>query len=123
MSKLVVVFGLSMVALGLVGVIKPALLLRLVGRFQTQAGLYAAMAIRLAMGLALFLAAPESHVPHVFRALGAFVFASGVITPFIGIERVKRIVAWWTARGTVFQRAWGCLALAFGVFILWAIAL
>ena len=43
------------------------------------------------MGVALILAAPESHFPQVFRVLGAFVFVSGVITPFIGVERVKRI--------------------------------
>ena len=40
MSTLVVDFGLLMVTLGLVGIANPALLLRLVGRFQTQAGLY-----------------------------------------------------------------------------------
>lgn len=121
MTTLAAVLGLFMVTLGLLAMASPALMLRFAGRFQTQAGLWAAMVIRLVMGVVLILAAPDSRVPQALRILGAIVFVSGVITPFIGVERVKRIIAWWTARPVIFQRGWASIALAFGAFIVWAV--
>lgn len=123
MTTLAAVFGLFMVSLGLLAMASPRSMFRFAERFQTQAGLYAAMAIRLVMGVTLILAAPESHVPQALRILGAIVFVSGMITPFIGVERVKRIVAWWGARPSIFQQAWAALALTLGAFIVWAVAL
>lgn len=48
-------------------------------------------------------------------------FVSGIITPFIGVERAKRIVAWWATKPAIFQRAWAAMALTLGAFIVWAV--
>lgn len=122
MSRVVLAFGLLLVALGIFGALAPATLLRLSRPLRTRYGLYLAAAIRLAMGSALVLYAPSSRVPVPLTVLGALVFLGGVVTPFIGVDRLEGIVAWWSSRATVFQRAWACLALAFGAFIVWAVA-
>lgn len=122
MSVLAALFGLFVFGTGLVAIASPRTILRFAERFQTQAGLYAAMAIRLGMGATLIVAAPDSRLPQALRVLGAIVFAAGVITPFLGVERVERIVAWWSARPALFQRAWAALPLAFGAFVVWAVA-
>lgn len=123
MTIVAMLFGLMMVGLGVTAMASPRTMLHFAERFQTQAGLYAAMAIRLAMGTVLILVAPNSRVPQALRILGAIVFVSGMITPFIGVERVKRIIAWWTTRPAFFQRAWAAMALTLGAFVVWAVAM
>ncbi|MBI2206252.1 MAG: hypothetical protein HYU41_20655 [Candidatus Rokubacteria bacterium] len=107
---------------GAVGVVAPARLLALVRSFGTPVGLWTAAVIRLVLGTALFVVAPESRAPDALRVIGILIFVSGVVTPFVGVARLRRILGWWSARPATFQRAWAASALALGVFLLYAIA-
>jgi hypothetical protein len=115
MAILAVALCLLIAALGGLGVIAPERLLDTVRRFQSPAGLYAAAAIRVVLGAALFLAADTSRSPEVIRGLGIFVFVAGLVTPFFGVERYRALLDWWSARGEVFVRAWAAFAVAFGL--------
>jgi len=122
MALVALTLSIVVAAPGAVGVVAPAHLLAITRLFLTPAGLYAAAAVRLALGTALFVAAPTSRAPTTVRILGVVIFGAGLITPLIGIERAHAIVEWWSDQGTAFMRVWAAIALAFGLFLAYAIA-
>lgn len=121
MTVIALGFSVFVAALGLLGLASPSLILRFSEPFQTPAGLYLAAALRLIMGAALFFAAPESRAPEALRVLGVIIIVAGVITLLFGPERFHRLLDWWSARGSGFKRAWAAVALALGLFLMYAL--
>jgi hypothetical protein len=108
-------------ALGAVGVVSPARLVALARRFDSSRGIYVATALRLVLGATLIVAAPTSRAPGAVRILGVVIFLAGVITPWFGLERFRRILTWWSTRSALLQRAWAGLALVLGLFLTYAV--
>jgi hypothetical protein len=94
-----IALGLSLffAALGALGMVSPLRLLGVARHFQSPVGLYAAAALRVLLGAALFFAAPTSSAPTVVRILGILILVAGVITPLFGLERFRRLLNWWSA--------------------------
>lgn len=117
-------FALSIliVTLAAVAFVAPARAIAIARAFDRPGGLYALGAIRVVLGVALFFAAPGSREPEAVRILGIFIGAAGILTPLVGVERQKRLLDWWSARGRVFQRAWAAVGCAFGLFLVYAVA-
>jgi len=122
MAFVALTFGIAIAVLGALGIVVPASLLSISRPFLTPAGLYAAAGLRLVLGTALFLAAPPSRAPKTLRTLGVVIIIAGIVTPLLGVEHARAIVDWWAAHGSVFMRVWAAVALAFGVFLAYAIA-
>lgn len=121
MTVIALVFSLSVAVLGAVGVVSPARLVNYVRHFQTPSGLYLAAALRVVMGVALFVAAPDSRAPEVLRIVGAFIIVAGVLIPFIGLERFQGFFRWWSSLAPVFLRAWAAFAFAVGALLTYAL--
>ena len=121
MAIAALVLSLFVAALGALGIVSPMGLLSIVRQFQRPAGIYAAAILRVVLGVALFLAAPSSRLPEVVRILGIIIFVSGLITPLFGLERFRRLLNWWSARGPAFMRVWAGFALAFGLLLAYAV--
>ena len=121
MLILAFVLSLSVVVLGALGIVSPMMLLGVVRKFESPAGIYAAAALRIMLGVALFLSAPTSRVQEVVRILGITIFVMGIITPLFGLERFRRLLNWWSERGPVFMRVWAGFALGFGLFLAYAV--
>ncbi len=122
MKTIAFLLSLIVAAMGLLGVASPGMLISVVRRLASPAGVYAAAVIRLIMGLALYLSAPVSRIPHAVRTLGDITLAAGAITPFFGPDRFRTLLAWWSAQGPAFIRAWSLVAVAFGLFTAWSLA-
>ena len=122
MRWLAVAIGLVVTAIGILGMAAPAILLDTARLSVTPLGLYVVAALRVAFGLVLIRVAPISRAPRAFRILGAFIVVAGIITPFLGIERARAILEWWTAQGTVFFQISMALPVIFGLFIVYAVA-
>lgn len=120
MRLLAVLIGLIIAALGILGMAAPTVLLDTTEFALTQVGLYVAAALRVAFGIVLIAAAPVSRLPRTVRILGILFIVAGVITPFVGVERARAIVDWWTVQGPIFMRAWAAIAVVLGVFIICA---
>lgn len=120
----IVAFFLSLfiAAMGALGAASPAMLVSALRRFASPAGIYALTAIRLATGTAYSLSASASRIPGALRTLGGLSIVSGVVTPLVGTERFRTLLAWWSARGISFMRAWSLAALATGLFLAWSTA-
>ena len=121
MLILAFVLSLSVVVLGALGIVSPMMLLGVVRKFESPAGIYAAAALRIMLGVALFLSAPTSRVQEVVRILGIIIFVVGILTPLFGIERFRRLLNWWSERGPSFMRVWAGFALGFGLFLAYAV--
>lgn len=109
--------ALFTIVVSMVGIVSPAnvtTLRRLY--FATSGGLYAASAVRVAMGLVLILAASSSRWPRALRALGAVVCLQGIAATLFGIERARAILEW-EAMHTVLLRAGAVVALATSGFV------
>ena len=121
MTLVALIICLLTAAFGALGIASPSRLLGVVRYIQTPMGLYFAAGIRVLLGVALLFAAPTSRAPGVIYILGVFIIVIGVITPFFGLERFRRLLDWWSAQGSAFIRGWAVLALVFGLSLAYAI--
>ena len=114
--------GLLIVAQGVLGLVAPELFASVVKAFQTPPVIYLAALIRIAVGVVLVLAAPASRVPTGLRCLGALIVIGGLLTPVLGVQFAKLVLAWWSEGGPAIIRIWAVAALAIGAFIVFAAA-
>ena len=120
LDEAVILFGLAITSLGLLESLHPRKLIGLVsGPWQSGAGIYLAVGLRLAFGLVLIGASTESRFPAAFQILGAVSLAAAAAIPVLGKSRLQRFVNWWTARPMGFIRAWGLGAAGFGAFLVY----
>ncbi len=122
MTIVAVILSLLVAALGVLGIVAPGRLVAFGRSVQTPAGLYAAGAFRILLGIALFLAAPDSRAPGALRVLGVIIVVGGFATPLVGLERSRKIFDWWTRRGSLLFRFWGGVACGFGVWLAYTVA-
>jgi hypothetical protein len=121
MTFVALALSLCVAALGALGIVSPLRLVEFFRLFQSPTGLYAAAAFRVALGAALFFAAPASRAPETIRILGIIILVAGLVTPMVGLERLRRIIDWWSMRGPTFTRIWAGVALAFGLLLAYAV--
>ena len=88
--------------------------------FATSVGLYAASAVRVAMGLVLILAAPASRAPKTLRVLGAVMCMQALAAALLGPDRARAVLEWETMQGTLL-RVGAAVALATGGFVAFAV--
>ena len=111
------------IIVGIVGLISPDSLTtarRLY--FATPVGLYAAGAVRVAMGLVVILSAPASRAPKTLRALGAVMCMQGLAATLLGPDRARAVLEWETMQGTALLRVGAAVALAAGCFLAYAVS-
>jgi uncharacterized protein YjeT (DUF2065 family) len=53
--------------------------------------------------------------------LGVLALVAAVVLPFLGVERFKRLIDWWTALSPNAMRFNSLFAVAVGAAILWAL--
>jgi hypothetical protein len=122
MRVAVLLLALFAMVVGIVGIVSPDSLTK-VRRlyFATPVGLYAAGAVRVAMGLMLILAAPDSRGPKTLRALGAVVCLQGIAATLFGLDRARAILEW-EAMHTALLRAGAVVALVTSGLVAFAVA-
>jgi hypothetical protein len=111
------------IIVGIVGLISPDSLTtarRLY--FATPVGLYAAGAVRIAMGLVVILNAPTSRAPKTLRVLGALMCMQALAATFLGPHRARAVLEWETMQGTALLRVGAAVALATGCFLAYAVS-
>ena len=122
MTILVLLFGVLMAAIGLYGLARPMGMIDQIQKFwETGAGVITAVLVRLTMGVLLLLTAREALHPHVFQVLGLIAIAAAVAIPFIGNERLGRLIAWWSDQSPALIRVSATLSFGFGAYIVYAI--
>ena len=121
MSFVAFTLALAIAALGAVGVLAPSVLLALVTAMRSPGGLWVAAVLRVVLGTALYVAAPRSRAPTIFRALGVLTVLAGVALPFLGVARFDALLGWWVAQGASVTRVWAAGAVAFGLLVAYGV--
>jgi hypothetical protein len=123
MTLIVFLFGILITAVGLLGVISPGNLIRFVSvAWQSRAGLYLAIIVRLILGVALIRAASGSRFPDALGVLGVISILAALVASALGFDRLRGFVQWWATRPVAFTRAWALVAAGFGVFLVYAVS-
>ena len=122
MTIMVLLFGVLIAAIGLYGLAQPAGLIGQIQKlWETGAGMITAVLVRLAMGVLLLLTAPEARHPQVFQVLGVIAIVAAVLLPFVGNERLGRLIAWWSNQSPALIQVSATLSFAFGSYLVYAI--
>lgn len=122
MRPLALLVAFFIFLVGITGVFFAEGLLKVGHYLATPVGLYVAAALRVGIGLVLALAAANSRAPKTLRVIGIIVIVAGLTTPFLGVERTRAILDWWSAQGPVLMRLGPGFALIVGGFIAYAVA-
>jgi hypothetical protein len=113
--------ALLSIAVGIAGIVSPdgGMTVRRL-YFATPDLFYAVVAIRVALGLGLILAASSSRWPRTLRLLGAVVCLQGLSATLLGLDHSRVIMEWEGMQGPALLRAGAAVALASGSFIVFA---
>jgi hypothetical protein len=118
---LAIVIGLLLAAIGLAGVVAPSFILELGRSLLTPMSLYLVAALRIGVGVVLLLAAADSRLPPALRVFGIVIILAGVFTLFLGVERSRAILDWWSNQGPLFMRFCLLGPLVVGLFIVYVL--
>jgi ribose/xylose/arabinose/galactoside ABC-type transport system permease subunit len=114
--------ALFIVVVGIAGIVSPEIVTTARRQyFATPVGLYAAGAVRVAMGLVLILVARVSRAPRILRTLGTLMCAQALAATLLGLDRAQAILEWEVTH-PMLLRAGAIVALASGGFVALAVA-
>ena len=125
MKALAFVAGLGILAVGEIGLLMPSTLVWIAQRFGTPLQWYAIGAVRVAFGVLLLSVAATSRAPRTLRVVAFIPLLAGLgalATPFVGIERARAILEWWSQLGPGYIRLSALSLLLLGGFIAYACA-
>lgn len=113
--------GVFTIVVGIAGLVWPdTLTMARRTYFATPSKLYAAGALRVAMGLVVILSAAASRAPKTLRLLGAIICMQGVTATFVGHDRARAVMEWETMQGHALLRVGAAVALVAGGFMIFA---
>src|SRR5476651_2371172 len=101
---------------GVAGLWLPVELMAIGYHLLTPVGLYGVAALRIGIGVVLVSTASASRTPNTLRILGVIILLAGVATAFVGVDRARAMLDWWTAQGPAFIRLSAGVAIALGAF-------
>jgi hypothetical protein len=84
--------------------------------------IHVAVIMRLLLGAALIIAAPQSRFPHVMEVLGWIAIIAAIAILFMGRDRLKKFIAWFQRMTNTIVRVWLLFGFAFGAFLIHSVA-
>ena len=108
-------------AVAALGVVSPPRLVGVLRKTHTPRGLILLGSFRVGLGAVLISSAPASRAPELIAMVGVIVIIKGVTLPLIGVERVRKLLDWWSAQGSAVLRGWALLAGAIALWLAYAI--
>ena len=112
------VFGIVIVSMGILFLIKPNALKQLVGFVGQGKRLYAAGSLRILIGGVLLFAAPHYQSPEVIIALGILFLAGGIAIFALGLEKIKSLIGWFNKKSLLTLRFLGIVPLVVGILLI-----
>jgi multisubunit Na+/H+ antiporter MnhG subunit len=121
MSEILIAFGILIVLVGAVAVVRPTQLLRLAGKVTVGTWLrYIAFLLRTALGVILILVAPSTGFPLAMKVIGSLLIISGVAVLLVGNAGIQRLLNWALRLGPSVMVVGGLVGILFGAFLIYA---
>jgi hypothetical protein len=112
--------GILTTAFGAIFLVNPAPIRRWMNFGQTDAPLYWAIGVRLALGAVFVAAAPRCQVPGVIQVFGWVMITAGILGIVLGRARLRAMIQWYRERSDIELRGWAVLTLLLGALILYS---
>lgn len=122
MSLLVAVIGVFLVFVGLVVLVVPRAMTETLKVFLDRKWVPAASIIRIVLGLVLVFGANATRLPTFVLGFGVLVLIAGIAIPFLGFERIERLVNFWLKQSNAVLRLWSVAVIGLGGTLVWAAA-
>ena len=120
MNMVIRIIGTFIVGMGLVYLIKPAVIRTLIGFFSKGARLYFAALVRFTLAVVFFMGAKECKITWVIVTFGLIFLLSGILIFALGLERAKGILKWYLEQPSFILRTLAIVVLAVGLIIVYA---
>ncbi len=122
MSYIILLFGISILLLGVVILVNPDSIIGLITSHSESLGLHVlSVVVRLVLGIALITYAAESHYPVGLQILGWLTVTVAIILGVMGRSRFKGLTTLSLSFASTFGRFAGFLAILLGGFLIYAV--
>jgi uncharacterized protein YjeT (DUF2065 family) len=118
MDIVIKILGLVIAAIGIVYIIKPNVMNRIIEFFKKGKRLYIAAPVRLALAVVFLLGARECRYFWVIFAFGILLLISGILVLVLGPKKLTPMLEWWLKQPTLLLRLIALIAVAFGIVII-----
>ena len=121
MQYLIILFGVLIVVVGLVMLVRPSPFIDYLRRYSLTTSMQVlAVAVRIVLGLALILYADQSKFPLVLEIIGWLSLAAAVTIAVIPHAQFERLISWVLDRFASYVWIGALAALGFGLFLVYA---
>lgn len=122
MPILLALVSITIVVLSLYGIFLPEKLVTRVRSFMAgRHGMVTAIGVRLLLAALLWFTAPDSQTPTIFRVFAIITLAAAVVFPFVGIDRIRKLIDYVAGWPKWALRLDCLLGAVLGLFLLWSI--
>jgi len=120
MDIVVQVIGIVFVCVGIVYLLKPAVMKRLMEFFKQGKRMYFAGLIRFVLAVIFLLGARECDITWVIVVFGILFLIGGLLIFILGPKKLRRIIDWWQKQSALLLRVAAVIALAIGAIIIYS---
>jgi hypothetical protein len=120
MRRLVVLFGLIIIAVGIVAIVWPEQSFAVVLHWPAEVLLFVAVAVRVVLGVVLILAAPHCRFPKTMYVLGVVYLIGALVIGLLGTSRLQSLGQWWFHQPPMFLQFAYAAVVILGAFLVYA---
>jgi uncharacterized protein YjeT (DUF2065 family) len=110
--------GIFIALIGIVYLLRPDIIKRLMEFIKKGKRIYLAALIRFALAVVFLAGARECRYPWLIFAFGIIFLISGLLILILGPERIRRILDWYQNQSTLIFQVIALIVLAFGVAVI-----
>ncbi len=112
--------GILIALLGIVYLLRPDIIKRLMQFFKKGRRIYFAGLLRFALAVVFLVAARDCRYPLIILASGIIFLIGGLLIFMLGPEKIRRILDWYEQQPALIFRIIALVVLAFGAIIIFS---
>ena len=120
MEIIVKIVGILIVLIGIVFLLKPGVMKRLMEFIKKGKRVYFAAVIRFTLAIIFLLGASECDKQWIIAAFGILFLISGLLILILGPEKIRNILEWYQKQPVLIFRVIAVIALACGAVIVYS---
>ncbi|MHC4204460.1 MAG: hypothetical protein ACYSTT_07395 [Planctomycetota bacterium] len=112
--------GMLFTLMGIVYLLRPDIIKKLMGFFKKGKRIYFAGLIRFVLAVVFLVAARECRYPWIIFASGIIFLMGGLLIFLLGPERIRRIFDWYEQQPAIIFQVIALVVLVFGIIIIFS---
>ncbi len=120
MILLVKLIGIFMACVGVINIINPAPMKKMLAFWGQGRRIYAGGLLRLLVGAIFLWSHGQARIPAVIGGLGILILLAGLFIFILGLERVKAMLGWWGSKPNSLLRLIATFILAIGASVIYS---